>query len=251
MLEFVSQVGVASARQLERLAFPKSEHGSGATAARRARRSLQRLSDKGLLDRLERRVGGVRAGSSSYLYQLGTKGRRRLGQSGRGRTWEPSHRFIDHCLAAAEVHVGLIEAQRLGQLTMLEVTHEPGTWRRFAGPHGAPLQLKPDLLVECDLPSGWCLRWFVEIDRATEHLPTVLAKCLLYERYWHSGAETVRHEIFPRVLWSVPSATRAERIRAAIDADARVSRELFAVATSAQTVAVLSSETNQQEGGEP
>ena len=63
LLSFVFQVGVADARQLERLAFPAGP-GTKITAARRARRSLARLVDDGLLNRLDRRVGGVRAGST-------------------------------------------------------------------------------------------------------------------------------------------------------------------------------------------
>lgn len=236
---FVGAAGIASTRQIERLAFPAGEHGSALSAARRTRRVLSRLTEQGYLSRLDRRLGGVRAGSSSYLYQVGPAGKRLLDRSGRARNWAPSERFIDHCLAGAEIHVALVEAQRSRRLQGLVVDHEPVTWRRFTG-HGGQIEtLKPDLQIGLETPDGWRLRWFVEVDRASEHLPTVLAKCRLYQRYWFSGAEKAIDEVFPRVLWSVPHEPRREQLQAAIDRSRQLTGDLFRVATSQQTLATL------------
>lgn len=243
ILRFVCEVQVASTRQIERLVFPVEGGGSDLSAARRCRRVLQRLTDERLLLRLDRRIGGVRAGSSSHLYQLGTLGRRALGLSGRGPTWEPGGRYVEHALAAGELHVELVERRREGALRDLHVTHEPATWRRFDAPGGL-LDLKPDLLVELTTPDGWEVRWFVEIDRATEHLPTVIRKCERYQAYWHSGAEAAHHEVFPRVLWSVPDQRRAEAIARAIAARRSLSRELFTAAVASEAAAVLTTSTN-------
>lgn len=245
LLGFVAETGLASATQLERFAFPPGK-GSDLTAARRGRRVLARLVAQGQLSRLDRRVGGVRAGSSGYLYQLATGGRRSLGLPGRGRTYEPGALFIAHTLAATEVHVGLIEAQRRGKLTTLVIRHEPT--RRFATTSGIE-RLTPDLLVEATTADGWELRWFVEIDRSTEHLPTVLRKCRTYERYWRSGREADHHEVFPRVLWSVPDQRRAAAIEAAI-AGSSLTADLYAVTTADKTVTVITN-NKTPEGGQP
>lgn len=247
LLRFVFEVGVADARQLERVAFPPGT-GTALSAARRARRSLARLTDERLLVRLDRRVGGVRAGSSGYLYQLATAGRQALGVPGRVR-FEPGSRFVDHALAAAEVHVQLIEAQRAGQIAELSVGHEGEALRRFVTASGIE-RLRPDLLVEVTTPDGWELRWFVEIDRGTEHLSTVLRKCQVYERYWRSGREADHHDVFPRVLWSVPDARRAKAIKAAIGDSRLLTSDLYRVATAAETLSTITN-NEHPEGGHP
>lgn len=247
LLRFVFEVGVADARQLERLAFPV-DSGTPLSAARRARRTLARLSDHGLLTRLERRVGGVRAGSSGYLYQVATAGRQALGVPGRVR-FEPADRFIDHALAAAEVHVALVEAHRAGAIAQLTVGHERQALRRFATPSGIE-RLRPDLLVEVTSADGWELRWFVEIDRGTEHLSTILRKCLTYERYWRSGREADHHDVFPRILWSVPDHKRARAIETAIAQSRKVTSDLHRVATADETVGAITTNDNP-EGGQP
>lgn len=245
LLRFVFEVGVADARQLERFAFPPGT-GSSLTAARRARRTLARLTEHGLLTRLERRVGGVRAGSSGYLYQVATKGRQALGVPGRVR-FEPGARFVDHALAGAELHVGLVEAQRAGAITDLTVGNERSALRRFVSPSGLE-RLRPDLLVEVTTADGWELRWFVEIDRGTEHLPTVLRKCQTYERYWRSGGETQHHDVFPRVLWSVPTERRARAIENAIASARGLTTDLYRVATSTETVRSITTNDNLEGG---
>lgn len=247
ILSVVAEVGVVSATQLQRLAFPPL-WGSELSAARRSRRVLARLTDQGLLQRLDRRIGGVRAGSAGYLYRLGGQGRRLLGQSRRDRRWEPGQRFVDHCLAVAELHVQLVEAQRDGRLAAVAITHEPDSWRRFQSVGGVET-LAPDLLVECTTIDGWELRWFVEVDRDTEHLPTIVRKAELYERYWRSGREAAIHEVFPRVLWSVPTVDRAAALGRALAGKRGVTSDLHRVAVADETVAVLM--TNQEtEGGD-
>lgn len=247
VMRFLADTGLATTDQLERLAFPAS-HGTQYTAARRARRTLARLVDQGQLSRLDRRVGGVRSGSTSYVYQLATGGRRSLGLPRRGRTYEPGALFISHTLAAADVHVELLEAERRGDLVDLNVEHEPT--RRFATPSGIE-RLTPDLLVEVTTADGWELRWFVEIDRGTEHLPTVLRKCRTYERYWRSGSEADHHEVFPRVLWSVPDKRRGRAIETAIVESRGLAGDLHRVATAEDTAAVITNSNDNPEGGQP
>src|ERR687888_1729870 len=112
-------------RQLEALHF--ADHATELAGARVCRRVLARLTDERLLARLERRVGGVRAGSASFVYALGPVGGRLLdGQ--RRRVVEPSTTFLIHTLGVAQTHVELVQAARSGQLELLSAVVEPGCW---------------------------------------------------------------------------------------------------------------------------
>src|SRR5687767_2560691 len=73
VIETVGRLRLVSAGQLERLFFTG---GDPQTAARTRRRVLERLVNLQVLGRLERRIGGVRAGSSGYVYCLDRVGRR-------------------------------------------------------------------------------------------------------------------------------------------------------------------------------
>src|SRR5919201_2372321 len=120
-------------RQIEALHF--ADHATELAGARVCRRVLARLSDERLLARLERRVGGVRAGSASFVYALGPVGGRLIdGQ--RRRLIEPSTTFLTHTLAVAQAHVELVEATRTGQLELLSADIEPNCWRRYIGAGG-------------------------------------------------------------------------------------------------------------------
>ncbi len=248
LLVAVADHGLLTAGQVERLLFT-DRHASPVATRRRCQAVLRRLVQDEFLVRLDRRLGGHRAGSAGFTYRLSTKGRRAIGGDGRGGRLEPSDRQRLHLLACSEVSVGINEAERLGRTRSASVTHEPVTWRRFVGQHGGLEVLKPDLLVELTTLDGWELRWFIEVDRNTEHLPTVLRKCSQYQRYWQSGAED--HPVFPRVLWSVPDAQRRRSIESAVARTAGLSGDLFRVVTGeATTEALIRNEINNNEGGE-
>jgi len=65
---------------------------------------------------------------------------------------------------------------------------------------------------------SWEHRWFLEIDRDTEHRPTILRKAEQYITYWRSGTEQRLTDLFPHVLWIAPTPARAAAL-AAILAD--------------------------------
>jgi hypothetical protein len=84
------------------------------------------------------------------------------------------------------------------------------------------------------------LRWFVEVDRASESLPTIRRKCQLYADYYQSGVEQAKSGgVFPRVCWSVPDELRAERMRQIIDSDRALPERLFVVTTESNTLTEL------------
>jgi protein involved in plasmid replication-relaxation len=115
----VARLRLATGAQLERLHF----HGlSPRVRARVRRRVLARLVAWRVLMCLERRIGGVRAGSTGLTFALDTAGqqlvRHRDGSSRRPR--EPSVTLLGHTLSIAEVYVALVERSRGEALTVAE-----------------------------------------------------------------------------------------------------------------------------------
>ncbi len=234
----VADLRLMTARQIEAVHFPLGDHVSVPAAARACRRCLGRLTRDRLLVRLERRIGGVRAGSGSFVYALGPVGHRVLERhTPRPRYREPTAMFVDHTLAVAQLVTDLTCTARSRSIDLLGCQPEPRCWRQFTSPGGLTT-LRPDLFVS--LGSGdYELRWFCEVDRGSEHLPALIRKCRLYESYYASGVEQADHGVFPRVCWLVPDARRAERFRSAVANDARLTDALFVVATTDRALAVL------------
>jgi hypothetical protein len=231
--------------QLRRLHFTE---GSELGATRRAQRVLRRLVDDGYLQRLPRRVGGVRSGSAGFVYSLGYRGQRVIEPGRRARTPEPpGERFVGHTLSVSELYVQLTELARNGGIEQLRVEPEPVCWRWFAGLGGQLETLRPDLglrLVQAELE----LSWFVEVDRSTETLRTVRTKCEHYLAYWQSGREQATRGVFPRVLWSVPEETRRSAVAAVIGGLPEPGPQLFSVATASRSVAVLAAGQSRKGG---
>jgi hypothetical protein len=227
-----------SARQIEKLHF--FNHASPLTGARTCRRVLERLTRASVLWRLERRIGGVRAGSASFIYALGPLGHRVVTDTdgARVRRREPSAEFLDHTLAIAELAVDLHCLTRSGNLDLLDIEPEPTCWRRFTvGLEGVQV-LKPDLSVSLRA-SDYEYHWFVEIDLSTHSAAAVVRKCRLYDRYWATGIEQDRSGLFPRVLFVAPNARRAGLLERTIDSAHHLNAKLFAVTTPADAMAYL------------
>lgn len=239
-LAIVSQVAdlrLMSTSQIEALHFPPDSHASAASAARTCRRVLAWLTSTRMLVRLERRLGGIHAGSSSWIYALGPVGHRLLDDDrARPRFREPSALFVDHTLAISQLVTDLTLTARGDAVEILRLEPEPRCWRELGG--GARDRLKPDLFVSIgqgDLEHSW----FVEIDRSTAHLPALRRKCRLYQRYYQSGREQAAHGVFPRVCWVVLDASRAEGVERMIKGERDLTTGLFRVVTSDAAVAIL------------
>jgi hypothetical protein len=210
----VARVRVATFRQLERLHFAGHPPDS---AARLCRRTLARLVEHQVLARLERRIGGVRAGSAGFVYALDTAGQRLAGTKGPAggprprRPWTPSVRFIDHALAVSELYTCLRELDRGTGVDLMKFQAEPAAWRRFVGPGGGVAVLKPDAYVVLGL-GEYEHHYFIEVDRATESPAAVGRQLTAYRHYWASGTEQGRIGLFPIVVVSVPDARRQQAI---------------------------------------
>uniref|UniRef100_A0AAU2AA38 Replication-relaxation family protein n=1 Tax=Streptomyces sp. NBC_00093 TaxID=2975649 RepID=A0AAU2AA38_9ACTN len=220
---------------IRRLHFPiggePREPGSGKShatemaAAVATIRVLTRLESHRLITRLHRRIGGVRAGSSGIVWQLGASGERLLrarhGDPARRRYSEPSPNFIAHTLAAADLAIHLHELARQGEIELLRLEAEPECWRTFLSAHGARQWLKPDLFA-ITANGDYENHLFIEADNATEHAPVIVRKALQYQQYANSGIHQQEHGLFPAVVWVVPDSKRRAAIRAALTAEPKL-----------------------------
>lgn len=240
----LARVRMATGRQLCRLHF-----ASLPSADRQARRALARLVDLDVLDRLDRTVGGRRAGSSGFIYSLGTAGQRLAGGYGPAhgartqRPWTPSAPYTGHLLRVTELYVRLREREATGALELVDFEAEPACWRTFLGRAGERVTLKPDAFVRLGLGDVEHLH-FVEVDQATESPRTLDRKLDRYRRYVATGREERRWGVFPLVTWLVPSERRAHIV---MDACRRLPTDfwpLFQVATFDQAVEALQARTS-------
>ena len=225
-LRCVYDFRLATAVQLQRLLSPSTSESD----TRASRRRLERLTRIGAVRRLDRRIGGVRAGSASFIYAIGPVGERILRTTApRRRLAEPSWAFVDHTLAVTQFFIQITEQVRqIAGAELIAVETEPTCWRSFTA-LGAGQELRPDLLLVLGI-GDLEHRWWIEVDRASEHLPAVLRKCSRYELYYRSGLEQQAHGVFPRVMWATTTPERADAIARRLVA-AGSTAELFNVDT--------------------
>ncbi|WP_045877692.1 replication-relaxation family protein [Pseudofrankia sp. DC12] len=215
----LARVRVLTGDHLTRLHF----HDLAATSRDRTRRRvLARLAELDLVSRLERTVGGVRAGSSGHVYALGVVGQRVLAlldaaaETGGGltararRPWTPGQLFLKHTLAISELYVQLTELCRAGLLTLGRFEAEPAAW----WPDGGGGLLKPDASV-CVALGEFEDSWFVEVDRATESPETLRRKLVRYVDFARAG-QLGPDGVTPRVLVTVPHERRLQDVRAVL-----------------------------------
>ena len=156
----VASLRFLTAQQIEALHF--TDHATPLTGARICRRVLERLVRHRVLVRLDRRIGGIRAGSASFVYSLGPVGSRLLqGGDGRRRMREPSQTFLEHTLAVAQLVVDLRAAHDAQAIELLHIETEPTCWRPVRSGLAGSESLKPDLFVAL-VRGEYEYRWFVE-----------------------------------------------------------------------------------------
>ncbi len=233
----VGALRLMSTRQIEALRFSAERHASALTAARTCRRVLNRLVRDRLLIRLQHRdVGGVWAGSSSYIYALGPVGDRVVNDGRpRRRFREPTTTFVRHTLAISDLVVSLREANRVRQLELLDVQTEPSCWRPL-GDHGQSM-LRPDLFVRVAV-GEYEYHSFIEVDLGTEGLPRLVAKCQTYRAYHDRDIEQHTHGLFPRVVWLLNSKDRSKQLIERIPRS-RIRPALFSVTTIDRSLSAL------------
>jgi hypothetical protein len=222
----VATMRLAQATDLQALAALRGE-----VHVRQFRRRLQRLYELQVLDRLDRRVGGERAGSSAWVYVLGLAGQRLLDEGGSSsvrRPWTPRPSWLHHALASSHLYVELRTAENSGVLTLLDYESEPKCWRTFTSAEGKET-LKPDSFIRFETGEE-IVSTFIEVDCGTESPATIARKLSVYVSAFEAGFEQNEHGVFPETVWLVPSSGRQrvlEKVVARLPVEARA---LFRVA---------------------
>ncbi len=219
-------------KQIQRLLFTDASRPVGLKAANR---NLNKLQGLNLIGVLARRIGGARAGSGSRIWYLTDGGERLLRLGGhegarpRKRFFEPSQYFLSHTLAVTECYVQLSEICGCGDPKLYRVELEPHCWRYYHH-NGSTPTLRPDLcaVTHCGKYED---RWFIEMDLSTEAPIRLMEKCQRYHDYYRSGVEQRQHEVFPLVVWIVPSAARKESVIAHIKDEFKKQPRIFTVIT--------------------
>ncbi len=223
----VGRLRLVSGQQLERLFLSDLTERSRAVVRWRL---LKRLTDWRVLLPLERRIGG-RPGSGQQVYALDSTGQRLLelwdyaaGGARLRRPTQPGLAFVDHTLATSQLYVEVVEAARRGWFVLSDFRAEPAAWL----PDGHGGWLKPDAYLRLSTEAVDD-HWWIEVDRATTHLPALRRKLQLYLDYWRRGLRP-DFGVMPRVLITVPTEQRAGAVQTVTDAINRTAPDLCHVA---------------------
>lgn len=237
VLETIALLRLVSGPQLQR-----AIHGPDDAAKQRRIRQMSRLSRLGLTLRFERPAGRPEGGAYPSVYALDVAGLRLMypEMAKPRRPWAPSNPYVAHHLAVAEVYVGLVELTRQAgaEVEILSLATEPKCWRSWITTLGIPMTLKPDAHLVLGTEADEA-HWWVEVDRGTESLPRILAKCRTYLDYWRTGIEEAARGVFPKVLWVVPTERRRNQLIKALQRLDAEDQILFAVSTDDQATSVL------------
>ena len=248
VLKYVSSLRFVTGSQLTRRCFADS--ADPAQRARAARHALLRLTRLGVLARLPRVIGGVRAGSAGFVYRLGTQGQHlavMFGWQPEQRRWRsliPGSLFLRHTLLIAELHTRLIESERAKRFELLALSAEPSCWRQMDGL--GTQRVKPDSYVRLGIGS-YEDSYFIEVDRGTEGSRAIERQLDLYVAYHRSGQEQAEHGVFPRVLWLATAAERVGVIEDCVQRQPADDQVLFAVARfEAALAAMIGADANTE-----
>jgi len=242
ILHSIQKCGFIKTSQVGRLHF--GEASTPASALRSTSYALAKLHKMGLVQPLRRRIGGVRAGSSSYVWTLREAGVELLRlcennpkakQKPRKRVHEPTYIFLRHTLAIAELYTYLRTNTKL-----IKAEFEPSCWRGYTTMHGVNVTLKPDLYA-ITTANGYEDHWFFEVDLDTEAPSRIMRKCESYGRYCISGQEQEKHNVFPQVVWIVPTEKRKQTLIRYIADNLSEYADLFVVITFEDLPALLQS----------
>jgi len=206
ILDDLARVRVLSGGQLERLRFGLVQEGA---RGRVRRRVLRRLGALHLITTLDRRIGGVRAGSAGLVYALTAAGHRLVSglENRRQRNpLTPGPTFLAHALDVAEIYVALHEATQAAATTLSHFAVEAHAAWEAPDRFGQLRPLRPDALLALETAEYQDV-WWVEVDRSTESLPRLRAKLATYRRLAESGRPGP-FGVMPRVLVTVPDRDR-------------------------------------------
>jgi hypothetical protein len=224
----LSRARILTGAQLDRLLQQPST--TPRTAERARQRTMTHLCQLGLATTLDRRIGGIRAGSAGYVHVLTSAGHKLAalltGQQPPRRirhSRAPGPMFITHALDIAEIYVQLTEHSRDGGFRVAAFVTEPATrW-----PTGTGSYLRPDAYTRLAIPTHRDC-WWLEIDRDTESAPRLRDKLRDYLDHANYGG-TGPDGALPRVLVTAPTPKRCAVICDLITGLPPPAAELFVV----------------------
>ncbi|KAB1658171.1 replication-relaxation family protein [Pseudoclavibacter sp. CFCC 11306] len=201
------------------------------TGVRQTIRHLHSLENHGIIQHLERRVGGWQGGSSVTIWALTTTGARlTTGTRARQRPGLLSTTFLEHQLAITEIRIRLAEITQTTGQTIAQLQGEPDCWRTYPAASGMQRTLRPDLAATIT-SQQFTDHYFFEADRATENPARVMRTCWQYAAYKTTGREQHATGIYPAVIWLTPTAERREQLQRYIDHEHGLPSYLFRVIT--------------------
>ncbi|MDT3397545.1 replication-relaxation family protein [Streptomyces sp. B1866] len=244
VIRAVQKCRVLSGLQIQRLHFAAL---APVSAERTRRRVLSRLVSWRVLATLERRIGGVRAGSDGLLFTLDTAGAKLLRQwavqdgdsAPPRRPREPGMAFLAHTLAISEFYVCLAESSRSSNFELAEFATEPECW----WPNGAGGFLKPDAYTLLSTPTHQDA-WWIEVDLGTETIPRLRAKLRAYLGFAQLGGHGPT-AVMPRVLITALTPARCDAIARMITALPAPANLLLSVCLDNTAAEYLASELLQ------
>lgn len=225
----VNLVRLLTGTQIERLFFYDLAPGRSRVASRS--RALQRLVAWRVLVPLPRRIGGAGRGSTGLAFALDSTGQRLVRERLMAadqlprvrRPGVPTERTVRHILAVSETYVALTEGSRLHGFTLATFQAEPASW----WPNGLGGYVKSDaytLLTRDEVLD----HWWLELDLATESLPTLKRQLAAYVDFWDRG-QLGPGKIVPRVAIATTTPERRQAISRLVGSFASVPSEFFLV----------------------
>lgn len=216
LLRTLQRLRYLKTSQVERLFFSDRVRTPRA-ALTATTRTLHRLKNYGLISHLPKRVGGPGHGSTGLIWYLTEAGIRLINlgleeQGKRKRILEPSPTFLRHTLAVAECYIQICEiCKSEPEMRCKYLCVEPECWRAYEK-NGRDLSLRPDLYTHT-ISGNYEDLWFIEMDLDTEALPAITEKCRRYHEYYQTNKEQHAVDVFPSVLWIVPTEQRKQSIK--------------------------------------
>lgn len=235
VLRWLADLRLATGQQLETLTFTELRDHSRSVVRGRV---LARLVRWGLIELVDRRIGGAASGSTSGIYRLSHAGQVLLTPAAPRATKPYTPRFTEHTLATAQLAADLVQAKQMKDFSLPVFVTEPASWV----PDGLGNYLKPDAYLQLQT-AALTLHWWVEIDRGSESLPTLERKLHTYLNFIARG-QRGPHDLVPRVLVVVPD-DRLEAVQRLVERSPAPAADLFVVTNSGRAIVTLLAELDE------
>lgn len=248
-LKHILRVKYATTNQLQRLYF--TQNSNRLSNIRACNRMTARLKGYGLIDCLERRIGGQRAGSGATIWTITTAGYQLIRlddvelKATRKRLYEPNILFLEHSLGIGELYVTLKEMEKRNRLELIQVDFESKCWRVYSENNFSRF-LKPDLYVHLHINEWEQFFWF-EVDNNSENPKRIITQAKRYIMYLNTGVEQRQTGVVPFIVWIVPNIKRREQLLRHIHNELPNAEMLFRVIVLEELETLIAGDSKESE----